>query len=260
MDDNLIQGEDKNPIQVAGRLFGAVEYLAANGAVGLMELSEALGLNKSTTHRILSSLQYMGYVKQEAATGRYRLSFRIVDLSNQVMSRVDIIGLVHPYLHRLMEITGETVHFVRREGTDAVYIDKVASDRNSIQLVSRIGSHIPLYCSGVGKAMMATMPTERVEQIWKESAVRAVTPHTITDYQQLQRTLSQIREQGYAMDDEENEEGVRCVATALITNGGSARYAFSISAPVSRMDDQHVKELIAAMLDVKQQIDAEFRG
>ena len=149
--------EGKNPIQVADRLFQALELLADQGPLGLMELSTALKLNKSTAHRIVSSLQYMGYVKQNSDNAKYELTFKIVDLSSKVMRKVDVVNIVRPYLRRLMELSGETVHFVERDGTDAVYIDKVECYRNSVQMVSWIGSRIPLYRSGVGKAMAAAM-------------------------------------------------------------------------------------------------------
>ena len=132
--------EDKNPIQVADRLFGALELLAENGDAGVMEVSTALGLNKSTAHRVLNSLIYMGYARQNEETGRYEPSLKVVDLANKVMKHVDIVQAVRPYLRKLMEMTDETVHFVERDGVDAVYIDKIESYRNGIQMVSRIGS------------------------------------------------------------------------------------------------------------------------
>jgi len=89
--------------------------------------------------------------------GRYEPTFKVVDIANRIMGKVDIVQIVRPYLRKLMEATGETVHFVERDGIDAVYIDKVESLNNGIQMVSRIGSRIPLYCSGVGKAMVAGM-------------------------------------------------------------------------------------------------------
>ena len=109
--------EDKNPIQVADRLFGALELLAENllaenGDAGVMEVSTALGLNKSTAHRVLNSLIYMGYARQNEETGRYEPSLKVVDLANQVMKHVDIVQVVRPYLRKLMELTDETVHFV----------------------------------------------------------------------------------------------------------------------------------------------------
>ena len=136
------------PIQVAGRLFGVLEFLADAGSAGLMEISAALDLNKTTVHRVLNSLIYMGYARQNAVNGRYEPTFKVVDIANRIMGKVDIVQIVRPYLRKLMEETGETVHFVERDGIDAVYIDKVESLNNGIQMVSRIGSRIPLYWGG----------------------------------------------------------------------------------------------------------------
>ena len=246
--------EDKNPIQVADRLFGAMELLAENGDAGVMEVSTALGLNKSTAHRVLNSLIYMGYARQNEETGRYEPSLKVVDLANQVMKHVDIVQVVRPYLRRLMELTDETVHFVERDGADAVYIDKVESYRNGIQMVSRIGSRIPLYCSGVGKAIAAELDEHEVEEIWNRSRILPLTPYTITDFEAFRRELSEIRERGYALDNEENENGVRCIAVSLKDYTGRVKYAFSISAPVSRMDNERIRQLAGYVLEIKDQV------
>lgn len=246
--------EDKNPIQVADRLFGALELLAENGDAGVMEVSAALGLNKSTAHRVLNSLIYMGYARQNEETGRYEPSLKVVDLANQVMKHVDIVQVVRPYLRKLMELTDETVHFVERDGADAVYIDKVESYRNGIQMVSRIGSRIPLYCSGVGKAIAAELDEHEVEEIWNRSRILPLTPYTITDFEAFRRELSEIRERGYALDNEENENGVRCIAVSLKDYTGRVKYAFSISAPVSRMDNERIRQLAGYVLEIKDQV------
>lgn len=241
--------EQKNPIQVAGRLFQALELLADTGSIGLMDLSATLGLNKTTAHRVLNSLIYMGYAKQDPATGKYEPTFKIVDIANRIMSKVDIVQTVRPYLRKLMEASGETVHFVERDGTDAVYIDKVESFNNGMQMVSRIGSRIPLYCSGVGKAMLAQMDSWEAEEVWNASGVSPLTEHTITDYGKFQQELAQIQQRGYALDNEENQIGVRCIACSLKDPAGIPKYAFSISAPTSRMNDERIRELAFYVLE-----------
>lgn len=252
--------EQKNPIQVAGRLFGALEFLADAGSAGLMEVSEALGLNKTTAHRVLNSLIYMGYAKQNAVNGRYEPTFKVVDIANRIMGKVDIVQIVRPYLRKLMEATGETVHFVERDGIDAVYIDKVESLSNGIQMVSRIGSRIPLYCSGVGKAMVAEMDGWEIEEIWNNSEIIRLTPYTITDHDDFKMELDEIRRRGYALDNEENETGVRCIACSLKEPAGGARHAFSISAPVSRMDNDRIRELADSVLKVREEIAEKLRS
>ena len=252
--------EKGNPIQVADRLFGTLEYLAEHGRCGLMQLSQAMGLNKSTMHRILCSLQYLGYVQQNEPDNTYELTFRIVGLANRKMAGADLITAIRPYLRRLMEISGETVHFVKREGGEAVYVDKVESISQSVQLISRIGNRIPLYRSGVGKAMAATLPESEVRAIWQESRIEKMTPCTITDYDRYLEALKLVREKGYALDNEENETGVRCIAASLMLNGQAADYAFSISAPAGRMDDARIRELAVHVLAIKAEIEQDIGG
>lgn len=246
--------EEKNPIQVADRLFLVMETLAETGPAGLIDLSNRLNLHKSTVHRLLNSLIYMGYARQEQETGKYSLTFKILEISNKVLNKVDVLEIARPHLKRLMQQTGETVHFVQIDGTEAVYIDKVESHQNSVRMVSKVGSRIPLYCSGVGKAMLATMKPEAVKKLWEASDIHRLTPHTIIDYSSFLQDLEDIRKRGYALDNEENEEGVRCIAACLTDFKGKAKYAFSISAPVNRMTDERITELSGYVLEMKQQM------
>ena len=123
--------ENKNPIQVADRLFLVMEQLAETGPVTLAELCSHLDLNKSTVHRLLSSLMYMEYVKQDSETGKYSLSFKLLGLSNKLLSHIDILDTVRPCLKKLSEETGETVHFVQLDGLEAVYIYKEESGKEA---------------------------------------------------------------------------------------------------------------------------------
>lgn len=246
--------EEKNPIQVADRLFQTLEMLADTGEAGLMELSNQLNLHKSTVHRLLNSLIYMGYAKQDAQSGKYSLTFKITEISNKMLSQVDIIETAHPYLKRLMQETKETVHFVQLDGNYAVYIDKVESHQNSVRMVSKVGSRIPVYCSGVGKAMAALMKEEEVRSIWDSSDIHSLTPHTIVVYDEFLKVLEDVRKKGYALDNEENEEGVRCIAVSLPDYRGRPKYACSISAPVTRMTDSRIGELAECLLKMKEQM------
>ena len=165
----------KNPIQVAERLFQVIERLAENGPMGIMDLSAELGFHKSTTHRLVTSLQYMGYIRQDEESLKYALSLKFLEIGSKILEQTNMASLIHPSLKKLSEQTGETVHLVRREGTEAVYIDKVESTVSSIRMVSRVGSRIPLYCSGVGKALLAELPDPEIEDIWNSSEITSLT-------------------------------------------------------------------------------------
>lgn len=246
--------ENKNPIQVADRIFQVLETLSATGPLGLIEISKEVDLNKTTVHRILNSLLYMGYVKQDPDTAKYSLSFKIWDIANQMLNRIDVVEIARPYLKQLAEETGETVHMVQIDGTDAVYIDKVESHLNSVRLVSRIGKRIPLYCSGVGKALLAELPDDRIEALWNESTIQKLTEHTIVDFSLFQKEIEKTRTYGYALDDEENELGVCCIAVSLEDYKKKNKYAFSISAPKSRMDEDRIKEISSAAISIKEKM------
>ena len=254
---------EKKPIQVVERLFTVLEILADKGALSLQEVTAASGLNKTTAFRILHSLMSLGYVRQDESGGRYNLTLKLTSLANQIIEKEDIIDLIHPHLIRLMEETHETVHLVRREGAEAVYIDKVESKYSSFRMISRIGARVPLYSTAVGKAIAAEMDPEELEQMWEQSDIRPRTNHTITDLNEYKLRLRDVRSMGYALDDEENEVGVRCVATSILPYRKSEQYAFSISAPVSRiagMNNHQTENLIQHILQTKIDILKELRG
>lgn len=252
--------ETKNPIQVSERIFHTIECLAASGPMGLQDLSTELGLNKSTVHRILNSLICMDYVRQDPETSKYSLSFKFCRISTQILSQNNMVDLAKPYLKQLAEQSGEIVHLVQLDGMNAVYIDKVESTHNTVRLVSMIGKSIPLYCSGVGKAMLAEMPDEKIRYIWEQSDIRRLTDYTVTDFAQFEKLIEDIRKNGYAMDNEENELGVRCIAVSLKSFSGKPSYAISISAPKDRMSDERIQELKEMILGTKEQILKEVGG
>lgn len=253
-----IMAENKNPIQVAGRLFGALEYLADHGQTGLTELAANIHLNKSTAYRVVASLEYMGYVRQNPENGKYEPTFKLAGLANRIMERMDIIQTIRPYLQKLMEMCGETVHLVKREGAEVVYIDKVESYGNNVRMVSYVGRRMPFYRSAVGKALAANMSEEEVRGLWDCSVIERTTPYTITNYEDFLEALDDVRHKGYALDNEENEQGVRCIAVALDVSGDNKTYACSISVPVSRMDNDRIKKFSGYLNEVREEINTEM--
>ena len=179
------------------------------------------------------------------------LSFKFLEIGSKILDQTNMASLIHPSLRKLSEQTGETVHLVRREGTEAVYIDKVESKVGSIRMVSRVGSRVPLYCSGVGKALLAELSDEEVRTVWDASEIKRLTANTITSFEELMERVEAVRESGYAIDNEENEEGVRCIAVCLKDYHKEPVYALSISAPVNRMSDERLQELKEAVLEFK---------
>lgn len=256
MYQEAVMTDTKNPIQVSERIFHTIECLAQNGAMGLQELSTALDLNKSTVHRILNSLICMDYVRQDPETVKYSLSFKICGLSNQILSQNSMIDIARPFIKELSANSGETVHLVQLDGINATYIDKVEASQNSVRMISMVGKSIPLYCSGVGKAILADMPDTKIESIWKQSFIQQLTEHTVTRFVDFMSLIEETRRSGYALDNEENEIGVRCIAVSLKGYNGKSTYAISISAPKDRMSDARILQLREMILKTKHQIES----
>ena len=247
--------EAKNPVQSAERIFQVMETLADHGEMGLMELSTALDLHKSTVHRLLMSLIYMGYAKQDEATQKYMLSYKVVNMAGKILERMDILQVAKPYMERLSDLSGEAVHLVQREGNHILYIYKIEAKVGTIRMVSHVGMVHPMYCSGVGKALLAELPDPEIEDIWNSSEITSLTPYTVTSLSDLMDRIRGVREAGYAMDDEENEEGVRCIAVSIPDYHKEPVYALSISAPVSRMTDARIAELSTDVLTFKKDLE-----
>ncbi len=245
---------ENNPIQSVGRIFAVLEMLAYKGPQRITEITKALALNKSTVHRLLASLVAMDYVKKEADSDKYRLTFKLLGLGEALLDKVDIVSVVRPYMQELAEFSEETVHLVQKEGTNMVYIDKVESYSNSVRMVSRIGVRKPLYCTAVGKAMLAELDDDQVKDIWDCSDIQALTSNTIVDYTSLLVELEEVRKRGYALDNEENELGVRCIAAAIKNYKGQSENAFSISGPISRMSDDRIVVLAVEVLNKKKEL------
>jgi DNA-binding IclR family transcriptional regulator len=247
----------KNPIQSAERIFQILEYIAKTGSSGVVEIGNALDLHKSTVHRMLHSLVCMGYAIHNEKTGKYELTFKLVKLSSRILSNIDIYSIIHPYMEQLANICQETVHLVKRTGCEVVYIDKVEPivlRDSSIRMASRIGLMRPMYCSGVGKAILAMLPMEDVQEIWGQSIPEKKTKFTIISFKELEKELINIKKNGYALDNQENEIGVRCIAAAITDYQNSPKYAFSISAPINRMTDEKIEKFAKHVLQVQKEL------
>ena len=147
---------------------------------------------------------------------------------------------------------------MQREGSNILYLYKIEAKVGTIRMASHVGMMQPMYCTGVGKAILSELPEEEVEKIWNESSLEKKTEKTITDLDTMKEVLAKVREDGYALDDEENETGVRCIAVSLRDYEKKTKYAFSISGPVSRMTGEHMRELIPEMKNIQRGLQAEL--
>lgn len=248
-------------VQSLDRAFGLLELLCrSRGGMSIAALCAETGLHKSTVHRLLGAMVVHGFVVQDSATSTYHAGMKLCELSSHITENLDIVERARRAMSRLSRDTGETVHLVVREENEIVYIHKVDSVHSAIRMFSRIGMRRPLYCTGVGKAILATLPDDEVQAVWQSSDVQAYTTHTITSKRAFEREIARIRHTGYALDNEENELDVRCVAAAIPDYTGRATFAMSISAPLTRMSNSRVSELSVQLLAACREISATLGG
>lgn len=244
-------------VQSVQRSFMLLELLHSySSGASIKQLCEGMGLPKSTVHRLLANLVQLGYAVQNKESGRYAASYKMFEIGSGRVGQIDIVQAARPHLDRLAPKVRETVHLVVRDRWEVVYIYK--SEAGAMQLSSRLGMRMPLYCSGVGKAILASLSYQEVEDVWHHSTIEPLTPTTVTTFEQLEKQLKEVRRLGYAVDDEENEVGIRCVAVALPRSQGEAAAAMSISGVKAAMDDARVQQLAAYCMEVKNEIMAEL--
>jgi IclR family transcriptional regulator, KDG regulon repressor len=236
-----------NLVQTIERVSSLLDILGQSPqGISIRELSARIKLPKGTTHRLLSSLSYFGYVRQDSKTRDYFLGFKLVELGNLLLSQLDLRKEAEPFLRDLAERIKETVHMVFLDRGEIVYIDKVELDHNpsGLRMASRVGLRNPAHSSAVGKVLLSHLPEEELNGLIKEKGLPKRTENTITDLVQLKEHLKAVRNQGYAVDDEENEKGIRCVAAPIYNEAGRAVAAVSISGPAFQVTKKRVQETL----------------
>jgi DNA-binding IclR family transcriptional regulator len=251
-----------NLVQTIERASSILDILGQSPqGISIRELSTKIKLPKGTTHRLLSSLSYFGYVRQDSKTRNYFLGFKLVELGNLLLSQLDLRKEAEPFLKDLAERTKETVHMVILDRNEVVYIDKVETDQHTsgLRMASRVGLRNPAHSCAVGKVLLADLSEEILNNFIKEKGLPKRTENTITHPTQLKEHLSLVRTQGYAIDDEENEKGIRCVAAPLYNEIGKVVAAVSISGPAFQVTKKVVqerlkKELMETAIKISQRL------
>jgi IclR family transcriptional regulator, acetate operon repressor len=236
------------------RAFELLEHLAdAGGEMALSELTEVSGLPMPTIYRLMRTLVNRGYVRQEPSK-RYALGPRLIRLGEGAGRLLG--SWARPALTRLVDELGETANMAVLEGDEAVYVAQVPS-RHSMRMFTEVGRRVQPHCTGVGKALLAQLPESRVREILSRTGMAAQTPNTFTDPDSFLAELERIRKYGYAVDDEEQEIGVRCVAVPLL--GAPALTALSVSGPSVRMKRETVNDVVPVMREVAERFASELR-
>jgi IclR family acetate operon transcriptional repressor len=232
-------------VQSLQRTFTLLECLAdAGGSASLSEMAASSGLPLPTIHRLIRTLVTLGYVRQNS-NRRYTLGSRLIRLGETASRQFGTWA--RPFLTELVDEVGETANLAVLEADEVVYVAQVPS-RHSVRMFTEVGRRVLPHATGAGKAMLGRLPAQEVRSLLARTGMPSFTPNTITDPEKLIEHLAQIAEQGYALDESEQELGVRCVAVALV--GTPAPAAVSVSGPDSRLTKDVAERIVRTVQHV----------
>jgi len=210
--------------------------------MGISALATRLGLAKSTVHRLATTLVEYHFLEQNRENGKYRLGLALFELGTLVRRKMDTASQSRAQMYSLMEVTGETVQLAVLDHNSVLYI-RVLESRQAVRMSTIVGARAPAHCTGVGKVLLAHQSAEAARAII-DAGLKRYTPNTITDPEALLEELGSIRARGCAIDDEEIEVGLRCIAAPIRDHTGQVIAAISVAAPVQRMSKKNVQTTV----------------
>ena len=222
--------------------------------IGISDLAKRLGVAKSTVHRLAVTLVADGMLEQNPDTGKYRLGLSLFRLGSLVRRRMNVSNEARPLLRELREKVNETVHLAVLDGTEIMYVFNLESTQ-SIRMRSDVGVRKPAYCTAEGQVILAYQPPEVIDLVVREG-LAARTPQTITDPLALKKVLEGVRSRGCAIEDEESELGMRCIAAPLRNDAGEVVAAIGLAGPVSRLSKKALTTFVPHVIETAAAISA----
>ena len=233
------------------KLIKILEYMAQQKEpLRLIDISNALEFNASTTLRFINTLIRTGYVDQDPNTGRYFMTYKICTLAEHQMCKLKNWASLRPRLEEISKLFGETCCLAVERDRCVIYVEVVESPNSMIRSMQRIGSVAPLHCTASGKLLLMNYSVKELDRLIEETGLTRYTDNTITSRQDLFEELRRIRKEGVAYDNEECEIGARCIALPVYGVSGKVIAGISVTGPASRLTDQ----LIARKLDAMKEI------
>ena len=235
------------------RAFAILTLLGIKGRMTLSQLCRELKIPKSTAFSILETLEHEQAVAREEETGMYTLGIRLLELGQEAQQNFELRRVASPILQQLNREIDETVHLTVLDNDVVLYVDCYESSKR-LRTYSVIGVRAPLYCTAVGKAILAFLDYDEQMRIINRMQFQQFTPNTITDRDALLRNLEEVRQRGYSVDDIEHEEGVRCVGAPIYNNKGRVCASLSISGPASRITTERIEDFGQKAISTAQEI------
>ncbi|MEM1503092.1 IclR family transcriptional regulator [Domibacillus sp. 8LH] len=240
--------ERENVVKSVARALDIIAHVSASPrGLGVTEIANGMDINKSSVFRTLATLEQYGYIEQHKETGRYRIGYAFLEVSSRLLESLDVRSEAQDVLRQLEAETNEVVHLVVYDRGEVVYIEKL-DGHEALRMHSKVGRRAPVHCTSVGKAILAHLPQSEVNDILERRGLPVHTDQTITTKEAYLAELARVREAGYALDLEENEPGIRCIAAPVFDHHGTIAAAVSISGPTLRMTDERLKVLRERMI------------
>lgn len=234
------------------KAFEIINYISENqGEARLIDITNDLDMNKTTAFRFLETLESLNIIEKRSNT--YYLGLSLLQLGNRVVTRTLLIDKIIPILERISEDVNETVNFAQLQGDKALYLHKIDSKR-SLQFSLGKGDRLPLYCTAMGKAILSTLPDDKYANIVRHIELKKFTPNTIDNLTKLYSEIKAIREEGFATEKEELEEGLICVSVPVTISMLDFRGAISISGPAFRISEDTIVNLVKRLKTAQNEI------
>ena len=247
----------QNNVESVTRAIKIIECFSESGfELDLSEIVHKTNLPKATVHRILATLKNGGLVNQDSENRKYKLSLKLFELGSLVFRKLKLREAALPFIEELSEKSGETVHLGILDKDEVISIEK-ADSSFSLRSSIYIGKRAPAYCTGVGKALLAFQPPDKT-RLLLQSKRKKYTANTITDANKLKEELEKVRKEGFAVDNMEHEEGVRCVAAPLRNYEGKVVASISISGPSIRITEGKIPQLVLMVKETAKNISKEL--
>jgi len=248
------QNRPKYPIKVLLNAFSIFDILIKkNQPVTIHELSETLNIYPSTIHRILDTLHYLGYIEKRVDSDEYQIGLKAIELGLLKLNQISLIQEAKPYLEALSKEMNENIYLgVLFEG-EVMYEAKKEALRK-ISLVTHIGTRAPVHCTSLGKVLIANLPPKEREKILENTPLQRLTKNTIVDRKALEKEIEQVQKLGYALDNEEYENEIRCIAAPVKNHQGKVIAAISISGPSYRFTPDREESMIKAIMETAKKI------
>lgn len=241
-------------VQSVARALELLEYMArGNRELSLTEIARGVNRPKTTVHGLIATLRDYHYVDQSMENGRYRLGVRLFELGNMVARGWDVRIMAKPAMQSLNARLGEMVQLAAEDRGEVLYLEKLDST-HLMRIVSEIGARLPMHCTGLGKVLLAYKKPAEVKRIVEEHGLSPMTEQTITDAEALMRELSRVKRQGYAIDDREVMDGLRCVAAPIFNSQGDVGYAISVSCLANNLHGARLDEVRRELIQAAENI------